>query len=143
MLQYIVYNSFSKSKIKDEELAILLSRSKEWNKKNDITGILIYRFNKNFDRGNFLQIIEGPERSMLEVWDRITNDNRHHTITKLEEGTSEKRNFPDWTMGFKNLSDESLTVLAKFPEINSESFWSNISKLKPRAFQLLKSFYDQ
>ena len=142
MYNYILYYSFSKSKVSNAELIELLSKSIEWNSKENITGLLIYRFNQEFNRGNFLQIIEGPKPSIENVWPRILKDNRHHTITILEEGSYEKRNFPDWSMGFKNINDQDFKELPGFLELTDESFWEDISNHKPQAFELLKKFYD-
>ena len=61
MLEYIVYYSFSQSEISSSELKELLQKAREWNEAHEITGLLIYRFNKKFKRGNFLQSIEGPK----------------------------------------------------------------------------------
>ena len=110
MYSYILYCSFSKSKVSNAELKELLKKSVEWNSRESITGLLIYRFNKEFNRGNFLQIIEGPKRSIDNVWPRIINDNRHHTVTILEEGSYDQRNFSNWSMGFKNLKDKDLAI---------------------------------
>ena len=142
MYSYILYYSFSKSKVSNAELKELLKKSVEWNSRESITGLLIYRFNEEFNRGNFLQIIEGPKRSIDNVWPRIINDNRHHTVTILEEGSYDQRNFSNWSMGFKNLKDKDLKELPGFLELTDEKFWEDISNYKPRAFQLLKSFYD-
>ena len=75
------------------ELEGILRKAREWNEAHEITGLLIYRFNKVFRRGNFLQIIEGPKKSILSAWERISNDPRHHTITVLEDGQFQDRNF--------------------------------------------------
>ena len=45
-------------------------------------------------------------------------------------------------MGFKNLKEKDLKELPGFLELTDEKFWEDISNYKPRAFQLLKSFYD-
>ena len=142
MFEYVMYTSFSKSKISNEDLRELLSKSREWNSRENISGLLIYRFNKEFNRGNFLQLVEGPKKSIINVWPRISRDTRHHTITILEEGTYEQRIFPTWSMGFKNLNDKEFTGLPGALELTDESFWENIANVKPRAFHLLKSFYD-
>ncbi len=142
MYKYILYYSFSKSKVSNTELIELLSKSIEWNRKENITGLLIYRFNHEFNRGNFLQIIEGPKLSIDNVWPRILKDNRHHTITILEEGSYEQRNFPNWSMGFKNINDQDFKDLPGFLELTDEKFWEDISNHKPKAFQLLRSFYN-
>ena len=142
MFEYVMYTSFSKSKISNEDLRELLSKSREWNSRENISGLLIYRFNEEFNRGNFLQLVEGPKKSIIKVWPRISRDSRHHTITVLEEGTYDQRIFPTWSMGFKNLNDQYFMGLPGFLELTDESFWANIANLKPRAFQLLKNFYD-
>ena len=104
MLKYIVYYSFSQSEIANSELKELLQNARKWNIAHEITGLLIYRFNKKFKRGNFLQIIEGPQNSLSHTWDRSSAAPRHHTITVLEDGSFEERNFSTWSMGLKNLN---------------------------------------
>ena len=142
MLNYIIYYSFSQSDISNSELEGILRKAREWNQANEITGLLIYRFNKIFKRGNFLQIIEGPQKSILSAWERISTDPRHHTITVLEDGSFEERNFSAWSMGLKNLDTETLTEIPGFININNDQFWSNPNNLKPSALELLRNFYD-
>ena len=142
MLNYIVYYSFSQSEISSSELEGILRKAREWNEAHEITGLLIYRFNKVFRRGNFLQIIEGPKKSILSAWERISNDPRHHTITVLEDGQFHDRNFSAWSMGLKNLNTETLNEVPGFININNDEFWSNPNNLKPTALELLKKFYD-
>ena len=142
MLNYIVYYSFSQSEISSSELEGILRKAREWNEAHEITGLLIYRFNKVFRRGNFLQIIEGPKKSILSAWKRISNDPRHHTITVLEDGQLQDRNFSAWSMGLKNLNTEALNEVPGFININNDAFWSNPNNLKPTALELLKKFYD-
>ena len=142
MLNYVIYYSFSQSDISNSELEGILRKAREWNQANEITGLLIYRFNKMFKRGNFLQIIEGPQKSILSAWERISTDPRHHTITVLEDGSFEERNFSAWSMGLKNLDTETLTEIPGFININNDQFWSNPNNLKPSALELLRNFYD-
>ena len=142
MLNYVIYYSFSQSDISNSELEGILRKAREWNQANEITGLLIYRFNKMFKRGNFLQIIEGPQKSILSAWERISTDPRHHTITVLEDGSFEERNFSAWSMGLKNLDTETLTEIPGFININNDQFWSNPNNLKPSALELLRHFYD-
>ena len=142
MLNYVIYYSFSQSDISNSELEGILRKAREWNQANEITGLLIYRFNKIFKRGNFLQIIEGPQKSILSAWERISTDPRHHTITVLEDGSFEERNFSAWSMGLKNLDTETLTEIPGFININNDQFWSNPNNLKPSALELLRNFYD-
>ena len=142
MLNYIIYYSFSRSEVSSRELEGILRKAREWNQAHEITGLLIYRFNKMFKRGNFLQIIEGPKNSILLAWERISADPRHHTITVLEDGNFVERNFSAWSMGLKNLDTDRLRELPGFININNDHFWSNPNNLKPTALELLRNFYD-
>ena len=142
MLKYIVYYSFSQSEISSSELRELLQKAREWNEAHEITVLLIYRFNKKFKRGNFLQIIEGPNKSISPTWDRISADPRHHTITVLEDGSFEERKFSTWSMGLKNLNDLTIKNIPGFVNINDDQFWSNPNNLKPAALELLRKFYN-
>ena len=142
MLNYIIYYSFSRSDVSNSELEEILRKARDWNQAHEITGLLIYRFNKMFKRGNFLQIIEGPKNSILLAWERISTDPRHHTITVLEDGNFSERNFSAWSMGLKNLDTEMLREVPGFININNDKFWSNPNNLKPTALQLLRNFYD-
>ena len=45
---------------------------------------------------------------------RILADKRHHTITLLEDGSFEERNFSAWSMGLKNLNSETLKEVPGF-----------------------------
>ena len=142
MLNYIIYYSFSRSDVSSIELEGILRKARDWNQAHEITGLLIYRFNKTFKRGNFLQIIEGPKNSIFSAWERISADRRHHTITVLEDGNFEERNFSAWSMGLKNLDTEALRDVPGFININNDQFWSNPNHLKPSALELLRNFYD-
>ena len=142
MLNYIIYYSFSRSEVSSSELEGILRKARDWNQAHELTGFLIYRFNKMFKRGNFLQIIEGPKNSILLAWERISADPRHHTITVLEDGNFVERNFSAWSMGLKNLDTEMLREGPGLIYINYEDFWANAHILKATALELLRNFYD-
>ncbi len=91
--------------------AALLEHSRDRNSADDITGLLIYRYNDDCRRGNFLQVLEGPEDAVADVWSRISSDPRHHTIIVLEEGESDARAFGDWSMGFRNVDEQDFATL--------------------------------
>ena len=82
------------------------------------------------------------KKSILSTWDRISADPQHHTITVLEDGSFEERNFSTWSMGLKNLNTKVLTDIPGFIDINDDQFWSNPNNLKPTALELLRKFYD-
>lgn len=73
-------------------LSGLLIDSRENNEKNDITGSLICRADI------YLQMLEGPPRKVLEVFEKIKRDDRHLEVEVLSEGPTEERLFPNWAM---------------------------------------------
>jgi hypothetical protein len=142
-MKYIVYVSQAAKPFTEDQLADLLSHSRNRNTKDGITGLLIYRFNDDFSRGNFVQVLEGPEESLENVWSRISKDKRHHTVVVVEEGSIDSRMFGSWSMGFKNIDAKELKQFEGFSDLGSDKFWKEVN---PRsvgsALELAKSFYQ-
>jgi hypothetical protein len=142
-MRYIVYVSQAAKAFSTENLAALLEHSRDRNSADDITGLLIYRYNDDFRRGNLLQVLEGPEDAVADVWSRISSDPRHHTIIVLEEGESDARAFGDWSMGFRNVDEQDFAGFVGFSELGSDQFWQDAKKQAlPDAMAALRSFYD-
>ena len=142
-MKYIVYVSQAKRPFESTELSQLLEHSQARNKQDGITGLLIYRLNIEFSRGNFVQVLEGSEKAIDDIWQRISNDERHHTIVVVEEGKIEDRQFGQWSMGFRNVDADDLKNFEAYSDLGSDEFWSQItSGAAPEALDLLKSFYD-
>jgi hypothetical protein len=73
-------------------LSGLLIDSRENNQKSNITGSLICRADI------YLQMLEGPDEKVLEVFEKIKKDDRHLEVEILSEGPTQKRLFPNWAM---------------------------------------------
>ncbi len=78
--------------LSDEDLKNISISSSANNEKNQITGTLLY-----MDR-EFLQILEGPEKGLLETYQRIDMDTRHNSVNLYCQGPIEKRAFTQWEM---------------------------------------------
>jgi hypothetical protein len=142
-MRYIVYVSQAAKAFSTDNLAALLEHSRDRNSADDITGLLIYRYNDDFRRGNFLQVLEGSEDALADVWRRISSDPRHHTIIVLDEGESDARAFGDWSMGFRNVDEQDLASFVGFSQLGSDQFWQDAKKQAlPDALAALRSFYD-
>lgn len=142
-MKQIVYVSQAERPFSTDELSSLLKHSQERNAADGITGLLIYRYNPDYGRGNFVQALEGPEDKIDDVWRRISNDTRHHTVIIVEEGPIENRMFSDWSMGFKNVDAEDLERFEGFSDLGSDRFWRDAGPTSAAsALELLKSFYD-
>ena len=142
-MKYIVYVSQAAKAFSTDDLAGLLTHSRERNAADSITGLLVYRYNTDFKRGNFLQVLEGTDDALKDVWRRISGDPRHHTIIVLDEGESDARMFGDWSMGFRNVDESDLANFVGFSELGSDEFWKNAKRQAlPDALSTLRSFYD-
>lgn len=142
-MKYIVYVSQAKAPFSKDALKQLLEKSRSRNTDDGVTGLLLYRYSEDFDKGYFIQAIEGPDGVLDALWERISEDKRHHTIITLTEGHQKERMFPNWSMGLKNVEAQDLVDVPGFAEIHKESFWQNLTANRmPDALDLLLGFYD-
>lgn len=93
----LVYLSSSTRLMQTDELADLLSQSRENNARLDITGMLAYK------EGNFIQALEGPEAAVTSLFTKIEQDPRHTGVLRLIKDRIEARQFASWSMAFENV----------------------------------------
>ena len=96
MYHYLMYVSYATEPLSDTDLKKLLDKCRKNNMQRNITGMLLYM------DGKFIQVLEGAEKEINEMYDIILKDPRHKKISKIIEGRCLHRNFPKWTMGFKS-----------------------------------------
>ena len=142
-MHYMIYVSQAKKPMDATALESLLKLSREKNIDKGLTGMLIYRYSTDAEKGYFIQMLEGDESEVSALYEKIKRDRRHHTILRLGEGEIEGRMFSDWAMGFKNVDDALFAGLPGHARIGEASFdpaafqHSNVEALK-----LLKFFHD-
>lgn len=98
----VVYVSFATVPFDEPALDALLKKSRDNNRRDGITGMLLYR------DGDFLQILEGEEESVRGAYRRIGRDSRHGRILMLDESDIAQREFGDWSMGFRRLRRDDM-----------------------------------
>ena len=125
---YLIYVSSAVRLMDNVELLKLHQISQKNNKNTEITGMLLYQ------EGNFMQIIEGEEEHVLELFIKISMDKRHKDIYKIMSGPINKRNFDNWSMGFCNMNDTNYYS-------NYETFIQENIKLKTFEYES-QSAYD-
>lgn len=76
----------------------ILDAAIKFNTDADITGYLIRTDNR------YVQILEGPEATVDDLLERIKTDKRNKDLRVLLRDPITRRNFLDWSMGFKILS---------------------------------------
>jgi Sensors of blue-light using FAD len=90
----LVYVSSERAPFSAKELDDLLAHSRERNRVNGITGIMLYA------GGSFMQYLEGPRSAVQDTFNRIKADRRHYGIMELIRMDIPKREYRDWSMGF-------------------------------------------
>ena len=93
----LTYVSSALRPLSARELRDLLEQCVENNLRRDVTGMLLYK------TGHFMQVLEGPERTVRALHEVILKDPRHRGIVTLSEGPLPGRQFANWSMGFKDL----------------------------------------
>lgn len=101
----LIYVSTAKELLNTDDLVKILSKAKEKNSRLGVTGMLLYK------DGNFMQLLEGDEKIVRDLYETIRLDVRHHDAMVLLDEPAEDRLFSDWSMGFKDLSDPELETL--------------------------------
>lgn len=136
-MHYLVYISAAAYLMDDEDLTEILEVSRRNNTKLDVTGLLLYH------DGNFIQVLEGEKDVIKGLYETITIDNRHAYVFKMLEGSLEKRNFPDWSMGFKALTSAQFNELNGYRELDKDAVIPISGDTKDhRVITLVKSFVD-
>ena len=136
-MHYLVYISAAEYLMSDEELKGILEVSRKNNTNIQVTGLLLYH------DGNFIQVLEGEKDTIRGLYDKIAIDNRHAYMFKMLEGTLEKRNFPDWSMGFKALTVAEFQQLNGYRELDRDAFLSTgAAKKEHPVIVLIKSFVE-
>ena len=100
LLFEVTYRSMAKADISNADIEEILRTSRVSNRAHNITGSLIYH------RKVFFQLIEGPKREILELYDKIKNDSRHFDIATMWQGAKPSRDFADWSLAM--LSDSGI-----------------------------------
>jgi uncharacterized membrane protein (DUF373 family) len=108
MLQ-LSYISTATRPMTTEDLTDILQVARIRNADKGITGMLLY------SNGTFVQVLEGEEDDLNALLEVIKRDSRHTALHVLERKQIARREYPDWTMGFKRLGREDL---AEVPGIN-------------------------
>lgn len=112
----IVYASSAVRLFNRAELIELLEASHQANQEHGITGMLLYR------GGNFIQVIEGENEAVIQLYENIKADPRHNNIILLSQDPILERQFADWSMGFRNIDQMTRQELEGFSE-----FWKMTS----------------
>jgi len=113
-LKFVSYISSQSRTMSKKSVEDFLFQVREKNKHLAITGILL------LIQGKFVQYIEGPAEEIDKVYDSISKDKRHTEMILLDSGPLEKRQFTDWSMAYKEVSDKQIKEIVGQDNLNLE-----------------------
>jgi hypothetical protein len=116
-MYHLIYVSHATDPFYENDLLSLLAKSRTRNKGSEITGMLVYL------KGRFIQVLEGPESTVNNLYEKIQHDPRHKKVSRILVGHSAQRIFTNWSMGFKRISETEFTELSGFTDL--EKFFAN------------------
>lgn len=91
----------------EPNVARVLMTSRRNNARHQIVGGLFY------GNGYFFQYLEGEEKAVNELYDRISRDERHRNVTTLIQESLPARTFINWSMKYVPLSSDVQSFLDK------------------------------
>lgn len=109
------------------EVERIVDSAQRNNPEREITGFLIY------NGRNFLQLIEGPQASLMSLMAALSRDTRHHGMIVLIDEAVAQRCSPAWSMHHIKLGERvgsrRVEILAELP-----------GPLSPDARKLVENF---
>jgi len=90
----LIHVSHASSPLTLSALVGLMIQCRERNRSEGIAGLLIYHDQQ------FIQLVEGEERTVAEMYDTICRDVRNTRNRVLFEASTPKPDYTDWSMAF-------------------------------------------
>ena len=119
----LIYTSLAIKGLSENELNSILDTSAKNNKENQITGMLLYH------QGRFIQVLEGESIPVEKLALRIKADPRHKFFNIVDKNVINSRDFPNWSMGFHQVSDADILSNPNFVDFFNASFDAFESKI--------------
>ena len=136
VLLQILYTSDATEQFRASSLADILRVSRKNNQMSNITGVLLHV------DGHFLQVLEGPEDHVRQRYETISRANRHRNCCVVHQQALDKRTFPNWSMGSRDVNALSTSGLA-IRALRSAKDITSVGRNKSEILQLwLEAFSE-
>ncbi len=107
----VAYVSSITSRLSDVDFIKLMQLVRRKNPEIGVSGMLLYC------AGEFMQVLEGPDDTVRDLYAKIRADPRHaDVVTVLEEPIRERR-FAEWTMGMRQLTPRELKRVSGWSDL--------------------------
>lgn len=117
----LLYCSQARPEFNKETLDEILLTSRKNNSTAGITGVLVH------GGGMFMQVLEGPEQTVLRTYMKILDDKRHTDSRIIHITPVKERLFANWTMGVVEAEPLTFEHVAKLrahrlESVNADAF---------------------
>jgi hypothetical protein len=120
MLRRIAWSSVPSSSFSAARLGEIVAPARWNNKANDVSGMLLYTGT------HFLEILEGEESVLNEMWSRLVLDDRHASLVRIGDEACNERRFADWKMAYADDLDVGSQVeTLRHPTTQNALTWSD------------------
>lgn len=93
MLRQLAFASHARAGLRASETSEVIATSRSNNARDGITGVMLYTGE------SFVQIVEGPDGAIAQLWRRLLLDDRHRGPTTLFDHPG-ARWYDDWRAGY-------------------------------------------
>lgn len=121
--------------MKDSEIFKIVETAQKYNKPHDITGLLL------FIEGAFIQLLEGEESVIKDLYRKISQDERHEQAKSLMQGPIKKRDFESWNMGLKIFTKQDIDDLKMINQNQDFNLLKDLTTKQDLAIELMRYFY--
>lgn len=104
----LIYHSQATKPFTEAALSNLLQKARQHNQAAWLSGLLLYADH------HFLQVLEGPEQDVTDLYARIQADPRHRHVSTLALVPVTQRAFPDWRMAYTPADAATMEVATGF-----------------------------
>ena len=123
--------------MKPSDNLAILAVAKGYNCENHISGILVYK-----DQ-TFLQLLEGPQKEVQDLYRKIRRDERHKNIQTLLNEPTYNRFYPEPGLEFRSLDNTPTDRLPPYHSgLNKEYDISLFTQHPDYALRLLVSYRE-
>ena len=136
MIYYLIYLSSATQLYSSSDMTHILNSSRKNNAEKNITGILLYH------EGNILQVLEGEEQAVTDLYRKIKRDTRHKNLIQMMQGTCTEHNFADWSMGFKSVTANDWDEYEGYMKLDRMGLLSLIKRKNRKVDATIQSFTD-
>ncbi len=98
----VLYRSRATAPLSEEQMQQLLEAARQFNVEHRISGLLLH------SAGYFVQVLEGPEDVVRDLYATIQQDARHTQVVTVSAGQVAERHFAGWSMAFGNATSPDL-----------------------------------